>query len=93
MRRVLAYDIEKAAHELLGHPETEWSSLCAAWIQQADIAHRYFKRLGKTHPFWGRGALGDVVGGEGVTTANDRRRFSANEAVFHALVQHQCRLA
>lgn len=91
MRRVLPYDVEQAARSLQGYPEADWPFLCRSWIIKADIAHRYFKRIGKAHPLWGRGALADVVLGKGDGVVGCR--FSACEVVFRCLAEHQERLA
>jgi hypothetical protein len=51
-----------AARSLLHVPQVERANLCARLLSEADIADRYTRRLGKSHPLWGRGTLREVSG-------------------------------
>ena len=57
MRRVMHGDIVTAARALLGGPNEQRRALCQCLIQNADFAHRYFKRFGRSHHSWGDGSL------------------------------------
>ena len=87
MRRVLPFDVEQAAFALLGYGEHERSMVCNRWIEQAELAHRYFKSFGEAHALWGTGALAEVVPRFRVTLGRvaARDRYSAVEVVFRCL--------
>lgn len=57
MRRVMHGDIVTAARALLSVPNEQRRALCRCLIQNADFAHRYFKRFGRSHHSWGDGSL------------------------------------
>lgn len=57
MRSVLYLDVATATRALLGMPEADRETACADMLQQADLADRYARRLGRLHADWGNGTL------------------------------------
>ena len=57
MRAVTYSDLAAVAGALYLVDASARPTLCHELFHQADIADRYTRRLGKTHPKWGRGTL------------------------------------
>ena len=66
MRSVHYSDVSAAARALLRLPEEAREAQCAQMMTQADWADRFVGRLGKLHPLWGNGTLGDVACSKGL---------------------------
>lgn len=62
MRRVMHGDVVAAARVLLALPSERRQEVCRSLIEQADAAHRYFKRFGHSHRLWGDGSLMAAAG-------------------------------
>mgnify|MGYP007046310310 CR=1 FL=1 len=62
MRRVMHGDVVAAARVLLALPSTRRGSTCRRMIAEADAAHRYSKRFGRSHALWGDGSLMSAAG-------------------------------
>jgi hypothetical protein len=57
MRRVLMGDLVAAAQLLAAADAPLRAALAQRLIAEADAAHRYMKRYGRSHPQWGIGTL------------------------------------
>ncbi len=57
MRRCHYSDLFAAASVVAAAAVPERAKLTDQLIVQADAAHRYTKRLGHAHPYWGNGSL------------------------------------
>lgn len=55
MRRILIGDLLAAASVIAAAADP--AATTTTLILQADAAHRYAKRFGRPHPFWGNGSL------------------------------------
>ena len=66
MRSVHYSDVSAAARALLRLPEEAREAQCAQMMTHADWADRFVGRLGKLHPLWGNGTLGDVACSKGL---------------------------
>ena len=62
MRRVMHGDVVAAARVLLAQPRKMRETTCRRLIDEADAAHRYFKRFGHSHGLWGDGSLMSAAG-------------------------------
>lgn len=51
-----------AARVLLALPRATRQAACRRMIEEADAAHRYFKRFGHSHVDWGDGSLMAAAG-------------------------------
>ncbi len=63
MRPVLHGDVVAAARVLLRVPEAGRRALMRQLLEQASVADRFRKRLGRGHPVWGNGSLMAVAMG------------------------------
>ena len=61
MRKVLPGDVVSVARLLLDVAEENRAKRCRRILHQADAAHQYFTRFGKSHPIWGNGSLCSAV--------------------------------
>jgi hypothetical protein len=62
MRRVMHGDLVAVARVLLALPPIQRSNTCRRLIVEADAAHRYSKRFGRSHALWGDGSLMSAAG-------------------------------
>lgn len=62
MRPVLLGDVTAAARALLRVAPAERAALLTRWLDSADAADRYARKLRKVHPVWGNGTLKDALG-------------------------------
>ena len=63
MRPVLHSDLRMAARALMAVPAGDRASFCTRLLEQAELADRYTRRLGKLHPAWGNGTLSGAAQG------------------------------
>ncbi|MGX9350664.1 DUF7742 family protein [Shimia sp. W99] len=61
MRDVLPGDVVSVARLLFRVSDEERALCCRKIMLQAEAAHRYFNRFGKSHPMWGNGSLCSAV--------------------------------
>ncbi len=61
MRPVTFNDLTAVATVLLATNEAQRETLCSQIFRRAELADAYTRRLGKPHPVFGRGSLGDVA--------------------------------
>ncbi|MFD2175187.1 hypothetical protein [Rhodobacter lacus] len=64
MRPILIDDVLAAAEAALACPPEARAAALARWLEEAHAADLYRKRLGRVHPAWGIGSLGDRARGE-----------------------------
>ncbi len=57
MRDVFYSDVSAAARVLLSVPLERRTEVCLGMMQEAEVADRFLRRLGKMHPHWGNGTL------------------------------------
>ncbi len=57
MRQVLHGDVTAAARAMLCVPKEAREALCRRMIEEADVADRYTRRIGRPHRDWGNGTL------------------------------------
>ena len=57
MRTILLGDVVAAARVLLALPDGRRAAAMDQMLDQAHVAHKVFKRLGRPHPGWGDGSL------------------------------------
>ncbi|MGR3572441.1 DUF7742 family protein [Brevirhabdus sp.] len=61
MRRLLHDDVVAAGRLLLSIDEGARRDLLCTIIRRAHWADKYRKRIGRAHPVWGNGSLGDAA--------------------------------
>lgn len=57
MRPILPGDLDCAVAVVMAQPPATRAAVAARMLEQADLADRYRKKLGRAHPVYGTGSL------------------------------------